>query len=866
MKKGGGVIWDKICFQTVVNNVESHFAHKTSKRKETLLEHSERAFQVFQYIAEKKDIDGALNRAFKNFEISKSNKPGIVLSDESVRLIKKLFANTIYLHDIGKINPMFQLKKMDNDLSKQFDIPHFTAMDSSNHSFLSTAIYLDVFTKETKKLKNSLERWFVEYVMLSFAFIIWTHHENLFNLDDFLKEEFFQKNMILPTEQFSYAYFYTGGLNLTSQIANIQKKMVSNNIHFDGATLMIVNKLLHSTLISSDFISTYQFINDIQEVEFDLGLIKNPGEIHDVYKNSEIYKGIRSYERDNTYFKDYPINVLRSELFLEAEAILKKVMNDKRIFNLEMPTGSGKTNTSIHLALSILSETKGYDKLFYVFPFNTLVDQTKQSFSAIFGDKLVFEAVNSITPVTSKHYDTGDIDYERTLLNRQILGYPATFTSHVNLFRILFGAGRQSGMPLFQLCNSVIILDEIQAYRNVIWREIIELLYQYAEILNIKVIIMSATLPNLQKLIGFEKAPFGNLIHNPQAYYQNKLFRERVILKDDLLKKYVDFNILYQKIVEALALRNKMENERASMVLVEFIKKDTANKFYDDISSKIDKETHDMYLLTGDTNVLERERILQIIKSNNKRVDKRNIILITTQIIEAGVDIDMDIGFKDKALLDNDEQFLGRINRSCLKVNCFAYLFHYDSEKSIYKDDLRLSEKLSFLEHLDCLRSKDFQAFYANNFARIHLKNNRFSNEGIEYFYQDLRLLKWKDIAKHMELINEDNTIQVFIPYVLEKEVVEKDGERKVDLIDGNNVWEKFLFLIKEYGMSYAEKKIRLMNLREQIQLFTFQVYASDILDIEPVRGIYYIQGGERYMKGNGLNRDLFEAEIKLVS
>ncbi len=64
----------------------------------------------------------------------------------------------------------------------------------------------------------------------------------------------------------------------------------------------------------------------------------------------------------------------------------------------------------------------------------------------------------------------------------------------------MFGVSREECFPLIHMINSVIILDEIQNYKNEIWKEIILFLEKYADILNIKFIIMSATLPRLNKL------------------------------------------------------------------------------------------------------------------------------------------------------------------------------------------------------------------------------------------------------------------------------------------------------------------------------------------------------------------------------
>jgi CRISPR-associated endonuclease/helicase Cas3 len=104
------------------------------------------------------------------------------------------------------------------------------------------------------------------------------------------------------------------------------------------------------------------------------------------------------------------------------------------------------------------------------------------------------------------------------------MNYPLVITSHVNLFGALFGTGREQSFPLIKLCNSVVIIDEIQSYRNEIWHEVILFLLQYAELLNIKFIIMSATLPKLDGLLGQHSHQIIDLIKNPDVYYQNPFF------------------------------------------------------------------------------------------------------------------------------------------------------------------------------------------------------------------------------------------------------------------------------------------------------------------------------------------------------
>ena len=162
------------------------------------------------------------------------------------------------------------------------------------------------------------------------------------------------------------------------------------------------------------------------------------------------------------------------------------------------------------------------------------MEQTKESLDEVFENhediKNQIAIINSITPIKTEDEEEENkeifingfskkIDYEKSLLNRQFLHYPIVLTTHVNFFNYLFGNSRESVFALPHIANNIIILDEIQSYKNYIWKEIIIFLKKYAEILNIKIIIMSATLPKLDALVGTEKG-FVSLIENREIYQE----------------------------------------------------------------------------------------------------------------------------------------------------------------------------------------------------------------------------------------------------------------------------------------------------------------------------------------------------------
>ena len=135
--------------------------------------------------------------------------------------------------------------------------------------------------------------------------------------------------------------------------------------------------------------------------------------------------------------------------------------------------------------------------------------------------------VNSLVPFKDKKEVEEDREnskkYQEILLDRQFLNYPFILSTHVMLFRTMFGNAKEDVFGFQQLCHSVIVLDEIQSYKINLWSEMIAFLKEFAEFLDIKVIIMSATLPNLEVLTD-HKENAARLLSDCLKYFHHKMY------------------------------------------------------------------------------------------------------------------------------------------------------------------------------------------------------------------------------------------------------------------------------------------------------------------------------------------------------
>ena len=785
----------------LIENLDSIYAHTDDKKpSETLEEHLMETKKFLLMLFEKKGIGKIIDNIINRLTCS-----GKLLSKECYSLVKKIFVNAVFLHDMGKINPAFQKIKMNNALYKDI------SFNDSEHSLLSALIYIDVFTPSIKEITDRNLRYYMYNILYSFAYNISRHHSYLKDTLDFT-DKLQQKQDLKYYKDYKSPTLMDIKLGENCPFITIQRLNSWKNWKMDGIEFYILNRLLFALIVGCDFYATHSFKTGN---EIDFGLLEDIDRILNIYKNYDVYKGIECYKKDKNYFSKTPINSLRSDLFLEAEETLLKNL-DHNVFYLEAPTGGGKTNVAINLALNIVKHLPQYNKVFYIFPFNTLVEQTKKTFEKIFKDKLNYAVINSITPIITKEekqMSEGDknIDYNMSYLDRQFLHYPVILTTHVNLFTYLFGTGREACFPLIHLCNSVVVLDEIQSYKNSIWTEIIMYLSKYSELLNIKIIIMSATLPKLHLLLNNinMNTHIVNLIRDRDKYYQNPLFKNRVKLDFSMLERKIDYDKLEKKLWEVLSKRKK-----PTKVLIEFIKKDSAREFYNIIKDKYPKVIE----LSGDDNKHYREKAIKEIE------ESKDIIVVATQVIEAGVDIDMDIGFKDISIFDSEEQFLGRINRSCTKDDSYAYFFHIDKTENIYRGDFRTGTDLRDKDYQDMLVNKDFDAFYSCCLKRIEDFKEELNKNNISIFIEKAMKLNFKEVQKDMQLIHQKN-FQLYIPYILKTEKEE---------IDGFELWEQYKELCNDNRIAYTKKQIDLSILREKMLYFTFTLTTYDIDINEP--------------------------------
>ena len=843
--------------ETIIKDIERYHAHivenkeKEIIRRELLTEHIECTEKYFEILAKEKQLRKMLERFIEEmFE---------ELSEEGTQFFWEMIKGIPLFHDLGKINPDFQKRAMQNsEITESNMFSHL----GRKHSLLSAIMYIDYYKEELRRrVKAKADKEKLRPFIIYHSYVIAQHHSDLKDFQGFItllekeegkdaidiflagKCEAYQKEFRLTNQSL---------LNLLKTVDNTDWSKEQNIV------LYAYVKLLYSFLVASDYYATTEFMSQMEIRQF--GNLDEIEKWMDIYESTDVMKSVRNYQKEQ-----YPkpiekigkkdMNDLRTEILTDAEKVLMENKNSS-IFYLEAPTGSGKSNTAMDLSFQLVKNCGNLHKIYYIYPFNTLVEQNMENLRKVFGgSKEILEqitVINSLTPIKMSQRqkkaeeETEDtLYYQRALLDRQFLNYPMIISTHVSLFDVMFGNTKESAFGFHQLMNSVIVLDEIQSYKNGIWGEMIYFLKQFASLLNMKIIIMSATLPNLDILSGSTYKAV-ELMKNRDKYYSHVCFKNRVKISYELL--------MSPNIQEDLVRHVLKKATDGKKVLVEFIKKESASNVFECLKEK-DNLPCDVEYMSGEDSIIERSRILHRIKEST-----RGIILVATQVVEAGVDIDMDIGYKNISKLDSEEQFMGRINRSCQREG-EVYFFKLDEGSGIYRDgDIRIEKRFTLEndEMKNILLEKEFSLYYEKILDVLKRNRNDLSNDsGLDCFFENrVGKLNWFKVKEKMKLIEEDNwSMSVY----LAREIDDGQGNK----LDGKKLWQEYVELLKDFSMNYAKKKVKLSEVISKMNCFIYQIKRnSDLNYNDKVGEIFYIEEGEKYFKNGKLDRKKIQGEI----
>jgi CRISPR-associated endonuclease/helicase Cas3 len=528
-------------------------------------------------------------------------------------------------------------------------------------------------------------------------------------------------------------------------------------------SIAFFQRMLFSCLVDADFLATESFMNTEQA-----SLRPLNGE--------EVFpRALELLEKKITSFGDPSgeVNIARKVVYDDC---ITAALHDRGIFSLTVPTGGGKTLSSLAFALKHAIKN-GHKKIIYVIPFTSIIEQNASVFHQLLkslGKNVVLEHHSNLSP---------DKETTQTRLAAENWDAPIIVTTTVQFYESLFANKTSKSRKLHNIANSVVILDEAQSlpvqYLTPCLRALEELSLNYGT----TTVLCTATQPAINKSeifpIGLDDVK--EIISDTRSLFSS-LERTKTEYRNELSDEILTGEIAAEE--QCLCIVNTRNHAQGLF--------------------KALPESEENFHLSALMTPNHRIRILDKVRS---RLDAGlPTRLISTQLIEAGVDIDFPVVYRSMAGLDSISQAAGRCNRNGKIEQGRVFVFHseHTSSERYFQETANVGHQILDLHADDPLSTQAIKAYFN---LYYYQQKQKWDSKAIMAEFKvvpdkDLPFLfQYRSVAEKFKLI-ENNQISVIIPNdSVSKELVEQLRNESIPL------HRKLLRSLQRYSVQIYENQ-----------------------------------------------------------
>lgn len=648
------------------------------------------------------------------------------------------------LHDAGKAQPAFQRYIRGESAAKA---PH-----SGAGALLATSLLYE-FSVELalKKLPRTSQL---------LAYVISGHHRGLYNYAELQNklEEVDCKDRCKKTAE--------ALTKLRSEIqcwakehAEATETSLKELAKQVGATeqAQALIRLLFSCLVDADFLDTEAFMDEERK--------ERRQEATNGYASLKVLRD-RLTKHMEGFSTEGKINQAR-RLFLNQCRAHGRTC-PKGYYSLFLPTGGGKTLSSMAWALetALKHEAK---RIIYVIPYTSIITQTAGIFREIFGEENVLEHHSDITFSGGEASQEAE-RYERTRLLAENWDAPIIVTTNVQFFESLFSHKVSRSRKVHSIANSVVVFDEVQMFPTEFLHPMLRLLEDLRRIYGTQLLFCSATLPPFDKdhTSSFKKV---------NDFHQLSDAIQPIVPEDPELFKVFDRVIyhLEEKEYTTKELAEELSQHDSALCIVN--SRRDASQLYHALLEEGKGAQDVIHLSRNMCSAHLKERIAEVRQRLKAKIPT---IVISTQLIEAGVDIDLPIVYRAMSGLDSIVQAGGRCNREGKRpAPGEVYVFFLSDGGKALGAIARGQNATRFLLDNDKEHTRSsmplelIEAYYDRYYASIESFDTK---DIVESLYDEEEAKRWQfDFEKasiKSKLIEEVNC-DLFVPYGRGKELLE---------------------------------------------------------------------------------------------
>ena len=705
-----------------------------------------------EYVKKKQPLKSHLrNVAEKALKFAEEAQFILPDDNDEVKRWKRAFHSTVYhaglLHDLGKYRKEFQ----DYLFGKR------GRSTETDHSIYGSAAALYHFNDEIS------------------AFAIAGHHTGLQDpgvLDEQINGRKYEaKEKYIPLLTLAQDGEELGKLLELHPAPNIDHGD-SDRFHYEFMT-----RMLFSTIVDADRLEAEQW-----EMEQKTG---NPWKRLTVKLDGEVLleriQAVRDQKKRERPEDD--LNRLRNTIF---DACLDKGKNlSQGFFSLTVPTGGGKTLSSMAFALSHAKE-HSLKRVIVVIPYLSIIEQNAKEYRDAFGDELVLEHHSAVElSQDSRRTDDSDLkeptdasDMEKAMENWDM---PVIVTTSVQFIETLFAASPGQARKLHNIARSVVIFDEVQTLPAHLLEPTLNVLRELKDRWGVSILFSSATQPAFKKSAslknGFEPDEMSAIVPEPENVFK-KLRRVDYCIepKENPLnwRMVADRMTSHQQVLCILNIRRQAfelwDTLRRLLHEKGFVKEEEEALFH--LSSAM-CPAHRLDLLglsknPAPNNIMERLR------------NGKPCWVASTQLIEAGVDIDFPVVFRAMGPLDSIVQAAGRCNREGLLQDeqgnlCRGKVVIFCPSDGGLPPGIYSKGTSITPAYLEPERIAEDPAIFSQYFHELYqITPTDFNQRGQHTIQEDRAEFRFRKVAEHARVIKKGETVSVIVPYGKGKAMIDQ--------------------------------------------------------------------------------------------
>lgn len=532
--------------------------------------------------------------------------------------------------------------------------------------------------------------------------------------------------------------------------------------------------------------------------------------------SSRVAMHISRLSRQSRLLKNASQNIAdgRDELYEILSKKAEQVPLDKRIFTLTAPTGYGKTLAALHFALKLRERVarNGFTpRIIYVAPYLSILDQNFETIAEALGTSPEQSSALLLHHhLAEMQYQTSDYSRETfSSLDSELLiegwNSEVIVTSFIQFFYALVGSKSSQLRKFHNLVGSIVVLDEVQTIKHEYWSLVRETLNFVADKLKMHVVLMTATQPLI-----FSRDETIELADT----LSNEAWKTRVTIRRKLNKK-----VTLQQFVEEVNSLVDASRNKSILIVMNTIR--SSIYVFNELQTSRKK-----YYLSASVVPAQRKERIDCIKQ--ALLDREPIVAVTTQVVEAGVDLDFNTVIRDIGPVDSIIQVAGRCNRNGLREAGTSEVYIYsvvDERGTTYANRIYGNYLISKSEDvLRTLRTPDLSSMARDYYQAIREGS---SQQESKKLLEALRTLDYERLDR-FRLIDEQPGSSVYV------EIDEK----------ASRIWDRYVRILESEKTS-LERKEEFLRMRADFYSYVINVSAWESTGLQESKGFFYIPNSE---------------------